>query len=140
MFGARAAITMAVSPETPATLPEAQVGESDAGMSGDAEVEIPDATAVPAMMWHAAGLVRHAERLNPLVGALGALAATLEARAGHVSADGNVWRQASITRVAWLIARAAARRTESRGGHRRADFPDRDDVNWKVHVGDRKAP
>ncbi len=140
VFGARAAITMAVSPETPATLPEALVGESQAATSGDAEVEMPDATAVPAMMWRAAGLVRHAEGLDPLVGALGPLAATLEARAEHVSADGSAWRQANIARVAWLIARAAARRTESRGGHRRADFPDRDDVNWKVHVADRKSP
>ncbi|MBK5298885.1 MAG: L-aspartate oxidase, partial [Vicinamibacteria bacterium] len=63
----------------------------------------------------------------------------LEARTEHASADGAAWRHANIARVAWLIARAASRRTESRGGHRRADFPDRDDVNWRVHVADLKA-
>jgi L-aspartate oxidase len=140
VFGARAAITMAASPEAPATLPAALVGEPPGEASRDVESEQADASAVPALMWRAAGLVRHADGLGPLVGALGPLAAGLEARTENVSADSGAWRHANIARVAWLIARAAARRTESRGGHRRADFPDRDDVKWKVHVGDRKAP
>ncbi len=36
--------------------------------------------------------------------------------------------------TAWLIARAALERTESRGGHFRRDFPERDDQNWQVHL------
>jgi L-aspartate oxidase len=43
---------------------------------------------------------------------------------------------ASIALVGTLILRAALRREESRGGHRRADFPARDDVKWKVHVAE----
>jgi len=35
-----------------------------------------------------------------------------------------------------LIARAAVRRQESRGGHFRSDFPDRDDIKWQKHVSD----
>ena len=40
----------------------------------------------------------------------------------------------SLARVAWLIARAALGREESRGGHYRADFPAKDDVNWRFHI------
>jgi L-aspartate oxidase len=36
--------------------------------------------------------------------------------------------------VGLLVARAALRREESRGGHFRADFPKRDDLHWKVHM------
>ena len=57
-------------------------------------------------------------------------------RAGLLPMSG----QASIALVGHLVARAALRREESRGGHRRADFPVRDDVHWKIHVADRRAP
>jgi len=30
------------------------------------------------------------------------------------------------------------RREESRGGHYRSDFPDRDDVHWKKRVAERR--
>jgi L-aspartate oxidase len=53
--------------------------------------------------------------------------------------DHEGWRRASILTVAWLIARAALRREESRGGHFRTDFPSRDDIKWKVHVTDVTA-
>ncbi len=35
--------------------------------------------------------------------------------------------------VAQLVARAAFWREESRGGHHRVDFPQRDDERWRVH-------
>jgi succinate dehydrogenase/fumarate reductase flavoprotein subunit len=38
--------------------------------------------------------------------------------------------------VAWLMARGALDRTESRGGHARVDFPARDDLHWMVHVAE----
>jgi succinate dehydrogenase / fumarate reductase flavoprotein subunit len=36
--------------------------------------------------------------------------------------------------MAALVARAALRRTESRGAHYRADYPERDDQRWLVHT------
>jgi succinate dehydrogenase/fumarate reductase flavoprotein subunit len=38
--------------------------------------------------------------------------------------------------VAWLVARGALDRQESRGGHARADFPARDDLHWMVHASE----
>ena len=46
-------------------------------------------------------------------------------------------RVRSIVRVGLMIARAAVRREESRGGHFRSDFPNRDDIEWRKHVADR---
>ena len=45
-------------------------------------------------------------------------------------------RVRSIVTVGLMIARAALRREESRGGHFRSDFPNRDDIKWRKHVAD----
>jgi len=52
-------------------------------------------------------------------------------------ADRALHRVASLVTVGHLIARAALRREESRGGHFRADFPRRDDLHWQVHLVDQ---
>ena len=54
------------------------------------------------------------------------------------SASADDCRVFSLTLVARLIARAALRREESRGGHYREDFPARDDLHWKVHLTDQR--
>jgi L-aspartate oxidase len=56
-------------------------------------------------------------------------------RAG--TGDREFMRVRTIVRVGLMIARAALRREESRGGHFRSDFPNRDDIEWRRHVADR---
>jgi L-aspartate oxidase len=77
-------------------------------------------------MWQSVGLFRDRTSLADAVARLTAAGAA----AGHDP------RLRNLVTVARLIARAALRREESRGGHFRADFPERDDRNWKRHLVD----
>jgi L-aspartate oxidase len=88
------------------------------------------------LMWDAAGLLRDR---GPLVRAVGLLEACEAAVADQPPErrTPDEHRLASLVTVGHLIARAALRRTESRGGHFRADFPARDDVHWTDHIVER---
>ncbi|HUI89736.1 MAG TPA: FAD-dependent oxidoreductase [Anaerolineales bacterium] len=46
----------------------------------------------------------------------------------------NAWELGNMLDVSEVIAECALNRTESRGGHSREDFPNRDDVNWLKHT------
>jgi L-aspartate oxidase len=96
--------------------------------------------AIRDLMWRAAGLFR---RRSQLAAAVDALDGSYYAGARTIGREGandvDDWRRFNLATVARLIARAALRREESRGGHFRADFPEKDDLHWKVHLTDRKA-
>jgi len=46
----------------------------------------------------------------------------------------NAWELGNMLEVAEVIAASALNRKESRGGHSREDYPERDDVNWLKHT------
>ena len=50
------------------------------------------------------------------------------------STDIHLNEMVNMLNVAWMITCASLMRTESRGGHYRADFPDQDDVGWTRRV------
>jgi L-aspartate oxidase len=85
------------------------------------------------LMWTSAGLFRTRAGLEDAVRQLDAAHA---ASRSTLPRDAESWRQRHLITVGRLIARAALRREESRGGHFRADFPVHDDARWKVHVVD----
>jgi L-aspartate oxidase len=92
---------------------------------------------VRALMWKSVGLFRDRAGLGDAVARLQVEEAALEDGFDMRPALAHdAWRRASIVTVAALIARAALRREESRGGHFRTDFPARDDLHWKTHVSD----
>jgi L-aspartate oxidase len=79
------------------------------------------------VMWNAVGLWRTRDGLRQAIDALDGWYAALGANRSAL---------ASIVTVGRLMARAALRREETRGGHARADFPSRDDVKFRIHLGD----
>ena len=79
------------------------------------------------LMWKHTGILRSGEDLKIVTDAL----ATLD-RLGLGDEIGALEFQ-NMLEVAMLITRTAIARTESRGGHFREDFIERDDANWRKH-------
>ena len=46
----------------------------------------------------------------------------------------NAWEFGNMLDIAEVVAVSALNRTESRGGHSREDYPERDDENWLKHT------
>jgi L-aspartate oxidase len=145
VFGARAAIAMLESPRAGGLEGVREVtgpgGEEHTGghhFSG-AEIlpDLPDEETARALMWEAVGLERERGALEQAVATLDRWSSAATATVQRGAVDEPTWRVASIVTVGALVARGALRREETRGGHCRADFPKRDDVNWNVHIGER---
>lgn len=101
---------------------------------GGAAAPLP-AGDVPALAWRTLGLVRDADRLAEAMARTSAAFATLP---DDVPATAQAAHRRSLITVVHLMARAAWRRRESRGGHYRTDFPARDDAGWLVHCADAR--
>ncbi|MCC7119495.1 MAG: FAD-binding protein [Anaerolineales bacterium] len=46
----------------------------------------------------------------------------------------NTWELGNLLDIAEVVAASALNRKESRGGHSREDYPERDDANWLKHT------
>jgi L-aspartate oxidase len=135
VFGARAADAMK-GKTVPAALsaePGQPFTQPDSGST------VPSASDVRDVMWRDAGLVRSQRGLAPLVEQLTAWRAAVARARGTSRGDRELRRVASLVTVGLLIARAALRREESRGGHFREDFPQRDDIHWQRRIADESA-
>jgi len=87
----------------------------------------PTESSVRGLMWNTVGLWRDRAGLEQAIAALDGWYAALGPGRGGL---------ASMVTVGRLMARAALRREETRGSHARADFPSRDDVKFRIHLGD----
>ncbi len=141
VFGARAGLAMAFTrePERPGargpgarrSAPELAAREGGRGSLTTEQIQ--------ALMWRNVGLFRDREGLSAALAQLeSAWRADDALLRDGVAFDAERWRRASILTVGMLIARAALRREESRGGHYRTDFPRRDDINWKRRVSETR--
>jgi L-aspartate oxidase len=92
---------------------------------------------IQAVMWRDVGLFRERAGLERALQTLESAWTELDAQLRNGDPlEADQWRRASLLTVGRLIARAALRREESRGGHYRSDFPRRDDINWKHRITD----
>ena len=138
VFGARAAQAMMLSPESgrlAGTVVE--VVAADGGHHETLPKAEPAENTVRALMWNAVGLERDGASLAAANQQLDAWYAAVAPRIDAGGLSAAEWRVASIVTVGRLMAKAALRREETRGGHARTDFPVRDDVKFKVHIAER---
>jgi L-aspartate oxidase len=136
VFGARAGCAMRMDRDSSR---EAAHRSRAASAGGTAPRLHADPVELSRLMWQDVGLFRDRDGLARALSVLEPAWQELDARLqGGLALDPQDWRTSSILTVGRLIARAALRREESRGGHYRADFPDRDDVHWKRRVGEKK--
>jgi succinate dehydrogenase / fumarate reductase flavoprotein subunit len=80
-----------------------------------------------------AGLQEALEKIRGLRERYGKLRVRNKSRIYNYELTGHLELGSMLT-LAEIVARAALTRTESRGAHRRADFPQPDDRNWKSHT------
>lgn len=124
VFGARAAQAMLLPVED--VTPFSETAPRDA-LVARAASGVPDVAAVRELMWRQVGLWRERGELQSALDTLDGWHAALAGRRDPV---------ASLVTVGRLMAGAALRREETRGSHARADFPARDDVKFKIHLGE----
>jgi L-aspartate oxidase len=136
VFGARAGCAMR---DEHSAIPRADRSPAPAARHEPARLNA-DAIELSRLMWNDVGLFRDRDGLTRALSVLEPAWQELDATltAGRIL-DPSDWRTASLVTVGRLIARAALRREESRGGHYRGDFPDRDDVHWKRRVSETRA-
>lgn len=135
VFGARAAQAMALPvPGTSQHFAVAGVSWLAPGTGQHSAVSpvrssgLPREEDVRGLMWNSVGLWREEALLRTAIDALDEWYAAL---------GDDRSRVASLVTVGRLMAHAALRREETRGSHARADFPSRDDVKFRIHLGDR---
>jgi L-aspartate oxidase len=89
---------------------------------------------------HGPGVIRSGAGLAAAADALAAIPARADAMPGiHAAPQVAEWETTNLHQVASAMTAAAAARTESRGGHFRADFPHTLD-EWRVRLVTRLEP
>jgi len=106
-------------------------------VAGAAAFEGPSVDTVRSRMWTQVGLIRDRDGLEAAVAAFDADWQWLAAQPPAATVDQA--RLASLIMVGGLMARAALRREESRGGHYRSDFAARNDTMWGFRMAEQQA-
>jgi L-aspartate oxidase len=128
VFGARAAQAMLLPGEDVAPFSILAMEDEDVRLRASRfGGPTPAEHHVRGLMWNSVGLWREAALLQTAVEAFDEWYGALGTDRGRIAA---------LVTVGRLMARAALRREETRGSHARADFPSRDDVKFRIHLGE----
>ena len=84
-----------------------------------------------ALMWRSAGVRRTADELQAAAQTVQRWRTSL---ATHGLFEPAAWELRNMLDVAAVMISAALQRTESRGVHWRADYPQQDDAAWRQHI------
>jgi L-aspartate oxidase len=117
---------MELSPQTK----QPELGFEEARTEGSRQAIVEKRLKLQKIMLRYAGLVRSAKGLQK---GLEELSRQLPIYKTHMTKR-EEYEFANLLNCALLTTKAALRREESRGGHYRDDFPDRDDLQWKKHI------
>ncbi len=148
VFGRRAGLTIGSfltknksRPEVPSSTEEEAAAEIDFLRNADGSEQTADIREdLQRRMMEACGVYRHAENLESLVSDI----QVLKDRYGNILIkDKTTVYNLEIVEalelghmldIAEVVAQSALARTETRGGHARNDFPERDDETWLKHT------
>ncbi len=103
------------------------------------ELDVTDVkSSLRSVMWRNVGIERTGERLEETQEIIAfwnryVMDKTFEPANGMTAATAG-WELQNMLMVCALINSAALVRTESRGAHFRIDYPNRDDVHWRLHL------
>jgi len=105
-------------------------GEPVVHGAGTTLVASSERTGIQRAMTLGAGAVRSAGSMARAATTLGAIA---DATQG-LRAEPEAWETSNLLHVGQLLTAVATLREETRGGHVRSDFTDRDDAHWLGHI------
>ncbi len=94
---------------------------------------------IQAVMTAGVGVLRDAAGLARTAEALAAMGDP-DVQADHSVESTGTWETSNLHEVASVLTAAASVRRETRGGHRRGDFPATDDVHWRGRLIARRDP
>jgi L-aspartate oxidase len=135
VFGARAGRAMKTTTSAPAAVSVSTRRQGTLRARSAGNLRLPRTEDVQALLWRHAGLFRDAKGLQAASAELDRLWSEVQG-AELPAQDRDARRTVTLITVGRLIARAALRRTESRGAHYRDDYPTRDDINWSRRISE----
>lgn len=91
------------------------------------------------VMWEYGGILRDNDGLLHGQAQVLEIAASIRDFPGETGEAGAI-ELLSAARIAWIILKAAQKRTETRGSHFRDDHPERDDHQWHGRLQMRQSP